>query len=328
MGGGDGVVSDETLAQRRIHDERGVGQAIVGALLKGCLDRGIEPVTGARAVQLRVEGGRVTGAEIEQDGEIYEVQAEGGVVLATGGFERDPELVRSFLRGPMTVPTGVEGLTGDGLKMAMRVGASLGTMREAWWVPVILVPDETGASTPALVLRERSLPRSIVVNRRGRRFVNEAANYNAFGGAFHVFDAGTFDYPNLPCWLVFDHEYLRLYGFAGSRPGAPAPPWVVSADTPAELAAAIGADPGGLAETVAAFNARSTSGPAIGAGAAVRGRSDRSTLRPTTRSSSTAAASARRVGPAPTSTPGCSTSTVRRSRASTRPGMRWPASRA
>jgi succinate dehydrogenase/fumarate reductase flavoprotein subunit len=114
MGGGDGVVSDETLAQRRIHDERGVGQAIGGALLKGCLDRGIEPVTGARAVQLRVEGGRVTGAEIEQDGETFEVQAEGGVVLATGGFERDPELVRSFLRGPMTVPTGVEGLTGDG----------------------------------------------------------------------------------------------------------------------------------------------------------------------------------------------------------------------
>ncbi len=255
MGGGDGAVSEETLARRRIRDERGVGQAIVGALLKGCLDRGIEPVTGARAVQLRVEGGRVTGVAIEDGAEMSDVEATGGVILATGGFERDPELVRSFLRGPMTVPTGVEGLTGDGLKMAMRVGASLGTMREAWWVPVMLVPDEAGARQPALVLRERSLPRSIVVNRRGRRFVNEAANYNAFGGAFHVFDAGTFDYPNLPCWLVFDHEYLRRYGFAGSPPGAPAPPWAVAADTPASLAAAIGADPDGLAETIAAFNA-------------------------------------------------------------------------
>ena len=50
---------------------------------------------------------------------------------ATGGFEWDPELVRSFLRGPMRLPAGVPTNTGDGLRMAMRVGAMLGMMREA-----------------------------------------------------------------------------------------------------------------------------------------------------------------------------------------------------
>ena len=35
-------------------------------------------------------------------------------------------------------------------------------------------------------------------------FTNEAANYNAFGAAFHVEDVSRFEYANLPCWLVFD----------------------------------------------------------------------------------------------------------------------------
>src|SRR4051794_39588024 len=83
-GGGSGVIDPEVLAGRRARDERGIGQGIVGALLLGCLQRGIEPVTGARARALLVEDGRVAGVELE-DGE--EVRAARGVVLATGGFE-------------------------------------------------------------------------------------------------------------------------------------------------------------------------------------------------------------------------------------------------
>jgi len=37
-----------------------------------------------------------------------------------------------------------------------------------------------------------------MVNRRGRRFTNEAANYNAFGAAFHEQDVSRFEYANLP----------------------------------------------------------------------------------------------------------------------------------
>ena len=41
-----------------------------------------------------------------------------------------------------------------------------------------------------------------MVKRRGRRFANEAANYNAFGGAYHQLDASRFEYPNLPSYLL------------------------------------------------------------------------------------------------------------------------------
>jgi hypothetical protein len=210
MGGGSGIIAPETLAQRRRRDERGIGQGLVGALLAACLERGIEPVTGARAAELIVEGGRVTGVKTNE---------------------------------------------GDGLRMAMRHGAALRNMREAWWVPVMYAPDGRDEQGPLLVNRERTLPRSIMVNRAGLRFVNEAANYNALGGAFHVFEAGSFDYPNLPCWLVFDQEYLRRFGVGVQAPTDDPPSWLTSAPTLAELAAELGIDPAGLAATVEAFNA-------------------------------------------------------------------------
>ena len=56
---------------------------------------------------------------------------------------------------------------------------------------------------------ERSRPHSIMVNKKGQRFANEAANYNALGAAFHVLDVTDFDYVNHPAWLVFDDFYLR-----------------------------------------------------------------------------------------------------------------------
>jgi succinate dehydrogenase/fumarate reductase flavoprotein subunit len=150
----------------------------------------------------------------------------------------------------------IETNTGDGLKMAMRAGAALGNMGEAWWVPVIDVPDEHGATFAWMVNRERVQPRTIMVNRQGRRFANEAANYNAFGAAFHQLDAGTFEYQNLPAFMVFDHEYLVRSGLYRYRGDGPVPDWMTAADTLPDLAAALGIDGVALVETVARWNAQ------------------------------------------------------------------------
>src|SRR5579859_7921180 len=140
LGGGTGVLSPEVAAERVRRREQGCGRGMIGSLLKGCLDRGITPRTGARASSLVIEDGAVTGVRFES-GE--EVRARRGVILATGGFEWDPELTRSFLRGPIDHPPSLPTGTGDGLRMAMKAGAMLGNMREAWWVPVAVQPGET-----------------------------------------------------------------------------------------------------------------------------------------------------------------------------------------
>ena len=66
-GAPQGIPADE-LARRRVGDERGTGQALVGRLVKGCLDRGIEPRTGMRATRLLTEGTRVVGVRFESAG--------------------------------------------------------------------------------------------------------------------------------------------------------------------------------------------------------------------------------------------------------------------
>ena len=73
-----------------------------------------------------------------------------------------------------------------------------------------------------IVQRERTLPRSIMVNRHGRRFANEAANYNAFGGAFHQFDP-TDVRLRQPAVLAraSTTSTRRAYGFAGSAAATP-----------------------------------------------------------------------------------------------------------
>ena len=262
LGGGNGPTAHPDRAERRAADWRGCGHALVGGLLKALLDRGIEPVTGARAVALRTDAGGVTGVRVESPGGVAEVTARRGVVIATGGFEWDADLVRSFLRGPMTSPASVPSNTGDGLRMAMAAGAALGNMREAWWVPTAEIPGDQayGRQRARLILRERTLPRSIMVNRRGRRFCNEAANYNALGGAFHQFDPVAFDYANLPCWLVFDAEYLCRYGFLTHPAGDPAPRWMLRGDTIGVLAAALGVPSRALEESVARWNGHVAAG--------------------------------------------------------------------
>jgi 3-oxosteroid 1-dehydrogenase len=72
--------------------------------------------------------------------------------------------VRTFLRGPLTRPASPTSNTGDGLKMAMKVGPQLGNMREAWWAPTIDVLAADGSMSTWLVNGERTRPHSIMVN--------------------------------------------------------------------------------------------------------------------------------------------------------------------
>ena len=76
-----------------------LGQALVGALLKGCLDRDIEPQLNTKTKRLIKDGNRITGIEIEVDNKFQIINARRGVIIATGGFEWNKDLVSTFLRG-------------------------------------------------------------------------------------------------------------------------------------------------------------------------------------------------------------------------------------
>lgn len=246
------------------------GCGLVASLAQALLEHGGEIRTSCRATRLRTGVNGVQGVEAGNE------THRGNVVVATGGFERNEQLVRAFLRGPLVGPASPPTNRGDGLLMGMAVGARLGNMSEAWWAPAMHVEGETidGAPFYRILFTDCAQPGGILVDSNGCRFVDEAANYSDFGRAFHRFDAGAYAFPSTTSWLIFDARRLGARAFVGDTvwtlaPGEPgnAPiadlaeelPWLIRAETIAALAEQIGVSPAHLGESVARFNEQAAS---------------------------------------------------------------------
>ena len=230
-----GEIDRDALARRRERGTFTLGRALLAALLEASLDAGVRVETGHRVRALP---------------DAY------AVVLATGGFERDPQLARAFLRGPMLAPVGAPSARGDGLRLAIAAGAQLGSMSEAWWCPAAQIPGDTIDGEPMfrLILTERARPGCLIVNGRGVRFVDEAQNYNDLGRAFQNFEPTSFSFPNVPAWLVFDGRYRATYRLGPLSRRDPDPSWLARGETLAELARAIDVPADALEATVGRFN--------------------------------------------------------------------------
>jgi 3-oxosteroid 1-dehydrogenase len=231
------------------------GAALIAGLLTGVLGAGAAVTVDARAEQLIADAGEIVGVQVAVAGRSIRVRARRAVILGTGGFEWDPVLTQAFLRGPMHGAVSPPYNTGDGLRMAMSQGADLANMGEAWWVPIVQIPGDTieGKPRSRSVRLERTRPRSIIVNSAGRRFVNEASDYNSMAGAFQYLDPRG-GYVNDRGWMVFDSVHLQRYGFLGVAPGEAVPDWFCESADLAELAAKAGIDADGLARTIRDWN--------------------------------------------------------------------------
>ncbi len=232
------------------------GTALIAGLLKGLLDAGVTPHTNARAEELIADGGEITGVRITLPRAEHRLCARAAEwSWAPAGSNGIPGLVQAFLRGPMHGAVSPPNNTGDGLRMAMAHGADLANMGEAWWVPIVRIPGDTieGKQRSRSVRLERTRPRSIIVNSAGRRFVNEACDYNSMAGAFHYLDPRG-GYVNDRGWIVFDSVHLQRYGFLGIAPGQPVPDWFCESADLAELGAKTGIDADGLTRTIQEWN--------------------------------------------------------------------------
>lgn len=245
------------LISERLKDRvYGWGTALIARLLYSCHERGIEVKYNTPAKKLVVENGRVVGVVAEHEGKELRIRARRGVVLATGGFEWHGKMPSAFLRGPMRGPMSPPHNTGDGHRMAMEVGAQVDLMSEAWWFPTVYTGDTyDGKPYYRGVFFEKALPGVIIVNKYGKRFANEAANYFDFTRAMHTWDPNKHEYTNIPAWMIFDERVHQSYTIFTLYPGAkPTDPPFKWADTIRDLAKKAGIDPDGLEETVERFN--------------------------------------------------------------------------
>ena len=244
--------------------ERGIvgrGAALVGPLFAYCLAQGVRFASNARVTSLLTSepddannaNNAVTGVVV--DGR--PLRATGGVVLACGGFEWDAEMVAEYVDAEIAARCSPPHNTGDGHRMAAAAGASFANMGEAWWAPMAIVPGQEieGEQVGRHLRTERQGPGTIIVDYRGRRFVNESQDYNSLIRAAHRAERETG--PHLPMYVVFDQRFLDRYGFITYRStsGQPTPDWLLSAESVGALAAALAMEPGTLTATLDRFNA-------------------------------------------------------------------------
>ena len=83
----------DEVANRRAKDIRGKGVGLVSHFVKALSDRGVPLVLGGKVQGLLVRDGSVRGVTMT-DGK--EIAARSGVVIATGGYEWNADLMRDF----------------------------------------------------------------------------------------------------------------------------------------------------------------------------------------------------------------------------------------
>jgi 3-oxosteroid 1-dehydrogenase len=178
------------------------------------------------------------------------------VVLAAGGFESSQDMRDKYLPHPTRAEWTCANPdnTGDAINMGLEVGAALELMDDAWWGPTTVVPGEDRAR---MLVIEKSLPGSILVDRRGQRFVNEALPYVDVVKAMYEHD--TPETPSVPAYLIFDADFRRKYPCGPFLQAQQQPDWALpkrlkqgylkKADTLEGLAAIFGIDAAGLKAT-------------------------------------------------------------------------------
>jgi succinate dehydrogenase/fumarate reductase flavoprotein subunit len=240
------------------------GMALIAHLVAACVRAGAEFRTGCRVLRLLMDDNAVAGVAIDSPDGPSAVRA-GHVVLASGGFEFNRELVGEWVGDTVEGAWSCPGNEGDGLDMARSAGARLSAMGEVQWYALLRLSGRRLEGAPRFddASPARNLPGSIIVDSTGRRFANEGTLYQDFGRALAARVPG-----RRPAWLIADEEFVETYRQAcfGDRP-LELPHWL-TAGTPAELAPLIGVPPDALVETLERFNKPAADGldPEFGRG--------------------------------------------------------------
>lgn len=246
---------DKALFADRIHvyeggGAEGSGTILIQTILKAAKEKGVTLDYNAEVTNLITnENGMVIGVSVKQKGNVYNVKATKGVILATGGIDKNLEMAKLMSPQQYWDLTSGQCLcaatnTGDGIRMAMGIGAGVAGLGGT-----IDFCGKTGAATDNRV----PLFPSFIVNQKGRRFVCEDATY-----AYHY--RAIFEQEK----QLAGHTYMI---FAESSIADGKAPWnkdsaskdvaagtLVKADSIEALARAIGVPASNLAQTLATWN--------------------------------------------------------------------------
>ena len=238
-----------------------LGNALIGMLRLSLMERDVSIWLKTSAQELIMEEGSVVGVTAAREDERVRIRAKRGVILGAGGFESSDEMRKKYLPNPTRAEwtCGSPCNTGDPIRMGIEAGAALEWMDDAWWGPTTVVPGEDRAR---MLVVEKSLPGCVFVDKRGERFVDEAAPYIDIVNAMyrsHKPEASC-----VPAYMVFDATYRKKYPCGPFLQSSQQPDWRLPKEfkqgylkrdeTLGGLAEQMGIDPAGLEATVEKMN--------------------------------------------------------------------------
>ena len=261
-------------AQRRQADVMTYGQGIIAAFASAAMRLGVDLRLCTEVTGLVQRKGRVVG--VRSAGPDGPDKLGGTVILATGSHDWSPDISRRVTgldpedSGSVAPPT----LHGDHFSFADDVGAQVRSI-PAWAAPVLpgyrLLQPAFDGDTGFRPCFEHCVPHTFIVNRTGQRFCDDSFHPAIVAAALGEAADGSGDVrrPNVPMYMIWDEQHHRKYGLGSSLPGADYPQGLVTrASSLEELAAALGINATGLADTARRFNAHAAKDedPAFGRG--------------------------------------------------------------
>lgn len=162
---------------------------------------GIPVITNMKAEELiKDKDGRIVGVKATMDGEEYTFNAKGGVVLATGGFGANPEMVKKY--NPKIderfKTTDAPGTTGEALYMAERAGAELVNMSYIQTYPIC---DPISGAIE--LIADARFDGAIMLNQEGKRFVEELQRRDVLSEAI-LNQTGRY------CWVLWNDNIGKI----------------------------------------------------------------------------------------------------------------------
>lgn len=241
------------------------GRRLWNLLKENIERRGIRTMTSTTVKDIvKNEKGEVVGAMAEHEGGRVSIKARKAVILTTGGYENDPATKWEYYPVKPLGYMGSPGNTGDGIRMAQKVGAGLWHMTNMV-CNLALQTAEFEASFPLAFYT----PAFFVVDKYGKRFIDEAGtDVHEYGKGFSFFDTRRIETPRIPSWGIFGERARRMgplytgtsginrdfYKWSADNSAEIAKGWVIQAKSLAELARRISIDESTLANTLATYN--------------------------------------------------------------------------
>lgn len=242
------------IGQREKKDVRGMGVGLVTHFVKCLTDYGGNIQVGIAAESLVMDGKKVAGVTTNKG---RRLKAKQGVILATGGYESNHRLVEAFEEWPQFETQFPASVTGDGLVLGAEIGAAIrvihNNLATMLGFSVGRKGDPTRKAFRVAGIIELCSPHTLVVNTKGNRFADESY-FQSLATTLREYDCMAHEYKNLPCFLIFDHQFVEKFAFAGIPSGSAMPSWVTQADTLRALAESLSIAPEGLSATVQRFN--------------------------------------------------------------------------